>query len=193
MDSLPEKPSNGTTAKWLVPLCCLACAVALHGMGRLGWCACGRPSPWTGDVLGSHLSQHLFDPYSFTHILHGFMFGGILYLLFSHRSLVFRFILVAAAECGWEILENSPIIIQRYRTLTSSFGYVGDSIANSFGDIICCSLGFWVSQKLGFRRSIVFFLATELILLLWIRDSLVLNIIMLFFPLESIKAWQLAR
>lgn len=193
MEAPPAPSCETPSARWLIPVCLLLCAVVLKTMSRLTWCACGEWNPWTGDVLGSHLSQHLFDPYSFTHILHGFMFGGLLSLVFSKRPLMFRFMLVVAVECGWEILENSPFIIQRYRTLTSSFGYVGDSIANSFGDIFCCSFGFWLSQKLGLRRSIVFFLATELILLLWIRDSLVLNIIMLFFPLESIKAWQLAR
>lgn len=143
-------------------------------------------------MLSAHNSQHLFDPYSFTHILHGFLFCGILGGLLGKRHEELHGSLAVVIEGLWELLENSPIIIERYRSVTFTFGYQGDSIVNSLGDILCCFTGFLIARRLGLKRGVVFFLLSELMLLLWIKDSLLLNILMLVHPIEAVKAWQLA-
>jgi len=179
---------------WLLIICTIGItALCLRGMGRLWWCACGLLNPWWGEAWSSHTSQHLFDPYSFTHILHGFLFCALLNNIFRSRALGFRLWSAVFLESLWEILENSPFIIARYRSVTASIGYSGDTVFNSIGDIICCTLGFIIANKLGFRRSLFIFLFVEVLLLLWIRDSLILNIIMLIHPFVGIKNWQIGR
>jgi hypothetical protein len=139
----------------------------------------------------SHTSQHLFDPYSFTHVLHGVLFFWLAGLIFERLAIEWKFLIAIIVECIWEIFENSPYIIQKYRENTASLDYFGDSVANSVGDVIACAIGFIVAAKLGVWRSLVFFVLTELFLLLWIRDSLLLNIIMLVYPLDGVKSWQM--
>jgi hypothetical protein len=165
----------------------------LHHQGRLWWCACGSPFLWDGDIWSSHTSQHLFDPYSFTHVLHGVMFCGLIALVVPRVKLVWQLLMVTGIESLWEVLENSQFIIHRYRTVTMGLGYEGDSIANSLSDIMCCALGFMVARHLGLKRSAVFFAATELVLLVWIRDNLTLNILMLTWPIDAIKSWQMVH
>jgi hypothetical protein len=168
-------------------------ALELHNQGRIWWCACGHISPWVGDIWSSHASQHLIDPYSFTHVLHGVIFCGLTWLLFRRFSLVWQLWIATLAECAWEIIENSQCIIQRYREATMSLGYEGDSIANSLGDILCCAAGFVMARFIGFRWSLVVIVVTELVLLVWIRDNLTLNILMLIHPVEAIKTWQMVH
>ena len=165
----------------------------LRLMGRAFWCACGKMNLWVGDAWSSHTSQHLFDPYSFTHILHGFLFCAILTLLFSRKTFEFRLWCAITLESAWEILENSNLVIQRYRTMTSAFGYEGDSIVNSLGDILSCTVGFMTARKLGFRRALVVFIAIEVALLYLIRDNLILNIVMLMYPSDTLKNWQIGH
>jgi hypothetical protein len=93
----------------------------------------------------------------------------------------------------WEVFENSNFIIQRYRAETASLGYQGDTIVNSFGDILCAVVGFMIAQRLGFRRSLLLFVGLEIVLLIWIKDSLILEIVMLIFPVDAIKAWQMCH
>jgi hypothetical protein len=169
----------------------LVMAVILYLMGQPLWCKCGGISPWSWDIWSSHNSQHLVDPYFFTHVLHGVVLCGLLYRLPRRVSDSSRFLTAVVLEAGWEILENSPTIIERYRAATISKDYFGDSIINSAGDLIACILGFLLARQLGVRRSIVFFLLTELILLITIRDCLVLNVLMLAYPSEVIKNWQM--
>jgi hypothetical protein len=165
----------------------------LRHQGRTWWCACHQYFPWAGDIWSSHNSQHLFDPYSFTHILHGFAFCWLLSLVLPRLSASWRLALATFLEAAWEIFENTEFVIQRYREETLALGYNGDSVFNSFGDILTCIAGFMIAQRLGFKRSAVVFVATELVLLVWIRDSLLLEILMLIYPLDSLKAWQMAR
>jgi hypothetical protein len=99
--------------------------------------------------------------------------------------------LAAAAECAWEVFENSTYVIEKYRENTASLDYFGDSIANSVGDVLACATGYLIAKKLGAWRSLIFFVLVELILLVWIRDSLLLNVVMLIYPSNAIKAWQL--
>ena len=168
----------------------MAMAIILHLMGQPLWCKCGGLSPWSWDIWSSHNSQHLVDPYFFTHVLHGVVLCGLLYWLPRSVSESSRFLTAVVLEAGWEILENSPAIIERYRAATISKDYFGDSIINSGGDLIACIVGYLLARQLGFRRSIVFFLLTELILLITIRDCLILNVLMLAYPSEVIKNWQ---
>jgi hypothetical protein len=167
--------------------------ILLRYMGRVWWCACGQYSLTTGDPLSAHTSQHVLDPYSFTHILHGVLFCGIFSWLFSQRPWEWRFSLAVLFESFWELIENSQFAIQRYRVVTSALGYQGDSISNSLGDMLSCMIGFQLAWVLGFRRSVFIFFLVEMVLLLWIKDCLILNIIMLVFPMEAIKAWQLGN
>ena len=174
-------------------LALLLTGAILRWMGRLPWCACEKPNLWVQDVLSSHLSQHLFDPYSVTHLLHGFLLCGFLALVASKYVWQLRLCMAILLECGWEMLENSKMVIDRYRTATAAFGYKGDSIANSLGDVISCTLGFLVARYLGLKRGLIVFLLTEIVLLFWIKDGLILNIIMLICPIEAIKSWQLGH
>lgn len=176
----------------VIGLILIATAVELHLQGRLWKCACPA-YVWTANAWGSQTSQLFFDPYSLTHILHGVMFAGLLALLFRRMPLSWRFVLATVIEAVWEIIENTNTVIQRYREATASLGYQGDTVLNSLGDIFCCGVGFMLASKLGWRRSIVLFFAVEAVLLFWIRDSLLLEILMLIHPIDSIKNWQMAR
>ena len=179
---------------WLVIAAILAAtAFLLQQQGRVWWCACGRLYPWAGDIWSSHNSQHWFDPYSFTHVLHGVLLCGLLAWLLPRLPLIWRLTLAIALEAMWEVLENSPAIIQRYREATIGLGYEGDSVANSMAAILCCALGFLLAQRLGLRRSAVLFVVTELVLLVWVRDNLTLNVLMLTCPIDAIKAWQMVH
>jgi hypothetical protein len=112
-------------------------------------------------------------------------------LLFKNLSGSWQFLIAIAAEAAWEVFENTNYIIDKYRENTASLDYFGDSIANSIGDVLACAVGFWIAFKLGLWRSIFFFIAVEAMLILWIRDSLLLNILMLIYPSEAIKQWQM--
>ena len=170
----------------------LATGLQLHNQGRLWWCAC-REFVWTSDAWGSRTSQTLFDPYSFTHILHGLLFCGLGALLIRGMEARGRFFVALAIESAWELIENTNTVIDRYREATAALGYHGDTVVNSLGDIVCCGIGFMIARRLGWRRSIILFAATEIVLLVWIRDSLLLEIIMLVRPVEAIRVWQMAH
>ncbi|MBF0544143.1 MAG: DUF2585 family protein [Candidatus Riflebacteria bacterium] len=159
--------------------------------GRFWFCSCGHFKLWIGEPCGSETSQHFLDPYSFTHILHGLICCGITALLLGKMSVEKRFLATLGMEAFWEMIENTNFFIYRYRTETLSLGYTGDTIINSFGDICCCCLGFIIARRLGLKWSIVAYAIIELALLFWIKDSLTLNILMLIYPIEAIKRWQL--
>jgi Protein of unknown function (DUF2585) len=170
----------------------LGTALTLRGQGRLWWCSCDYLLVWSGDPWSSDNSQHLLDPYSFTHLLHGFLLCGLLTLLVPWLSIVWRLWIAITIEAVWELVENSEFVIRRYREETAALGYHGDTIVNSLGDILVCGLGFIVAQRLGFRRAFVLFLLTEVTLAILIRDNLTLNIVMLIHPIEAVKQWQAA-
>ena len=178
--------------RWLVLGVGLILAVAvtyLRLSGRIWWCACGSPNPISLRI-DQHNSQHLFDAYSFSHVLHGVLFFGGLWLFRKRIPLAWRAAIAACIEIGWEVLENSPIIINRYREATVSLGYSGDSIFNSLGDFLSFMAGFYFARKLGLWWSIGFFLVVELLMLWLIRDNLTLNVLMLLWPIDAIKKWQ---
>jgi len=178
---------------WVAILLVLAGTVyRLRGQGRLWWCSCDYLLLWSGDPWSSDNSQHLLDPYSFTHLLHGFVLCGLLALLVPRLAPAWKLCLAVSLEALWEVVENSEFVIRRYREETAALGYHGDTIVNSLGDILACALGFVLAGRLGLRPTLALFAVTEVALLILIRDSLLLNIIMLVYPIEAIKAWQAA-
>lgn len=185
------KPDR-TVALQIVTACVivLLMIVLLRAQGRLFICACGEVQIWTSDTCSSNNSQHLLDPYSFTHVLHGVMFFWLITLLFRRMARGRQVLLALLLEAVWEVIENSSFIIDRYRTATAALGYQGDTVVNSIGDLLCALVGYLIARKLGVRRSLILFLLVELILILWIHDSLLLQILMLLRPIEAIKLWQ---
>lgn len=173
-----------------IALITAATAVALWWLGRRWWCACGESWLVTAEAYDRHTSQHLLDPYSVTHVLHGIGFWWIVWPFARQRSDAWRGIAVMLLEAAWEVLENTPAIIARYRTETAALGYEGDTIVNALADSACCGVGAWLAAWTGFRWSLVVFIAAELLLAWWIRDNLTLNIQMLLWPLESVRVWQ---
>ena len=171
-------------------------AFILFSMQRPPICACGTIKLWHGVVESAENSQHLADWYTFSHIIHGFIFYGAAHLLWRKWRLFdgapTRWALPIAVimEASWEILENSPLIIDRYRAVTVSFGYSGDSIVNSLADIGWMALGFWAAAKLPWKATLALAIAFELMTLAIIRDNLTLNVLMLVHPVEAIKVWQ---
>lgn len=170
----------------------IAAIFVLRFEGRVWWCQVGDYSPWAWNIWSGHNSQHLIDPYSFTHILHGILEFWLIGLVFRRVPLAWRMLIAVMIEGAWEIAENSSYIINRYREETISLEYFGDSVINSISDILCCIAGFVIAYKLRFWKSLGLFIATEIVLIFWVRDSLIINLIMLIYPLSSIKAWQMA-
>ena len=168
-------------------------AIALRLEGRSWWCSCGEPRIWIADAWGPHNSQHLADPYSFTHLLHGLVFWSLLSWLAPRLAAVWRGVAAIGIEAAWEVAENATWVIERYRTATAAIGYSGDTVLNSLGDTAFCAVGLVVAQWLGWRRSAIVFLLTEAVLLVWIRDSLLLNVLMLVYPIDAIRQWQLGH
>jgi len=165
----------------------------LRREGRLWICSCGQFLIWAGKVCSSNNSQQFLDPYSFTHVLHGFLYCWLMTWLLPRLTPARRLWLAVTVAALWEVFENSNFIIQRYRADTASLGYQGDTIVNSFGDMLCAVAGFIIAQRLGFPRSLVLFLVLELVLLVWIRDSLLLEVLMLAHPVSAIRAWQMCQ
>jgi hypothetical protein len=167
-------------------------ALVLRSQGRLWLCSCDYLLLWSGDPWSSDNSQHLLDPYSFTHVLHGFVFCGLVALVLPRLTEVWQLWFAVSIEAVWEVFENSEFVIRRYREETAALGYQGDTIVNSLADILLCGLGFVLAHRLGFRRTFALFVLTEITLAIWIRDNLSLNVLMLIYPIEAVKVWQAA-
>jgi hypothetical protein len=161
-------------------------------MGRSPLGPDGRFGFWETDIWSSENSQRLADPYSFSHFVHGVLFFAGLWLVARRLPVSMRLLIALAIEAGWEILENSPLIIDRYRAATIAVGYVGDSVLNSLSDVVMMTLGFLFARRVSPRVSAATVVAMELLCLLWVRDNLTLNVVMLLHPLEAIKVWQSA-
>jgi hypothetical protein len=162
------------------------------GMGRSPLGPDGRFAFWESNIWSSAQSQRLADPYSFSHVVHGLLFYAILWLVARRMPARYRFVIAVLLEASWEVLENSPIIIDRYRAVTIALGYEGDSVLNSMSDVLMMSLGFVLAWRARVFISVAAVLVMEVGCLLWVRDNLTLNIVMLVHPIEAIKAWQMS-
>ncbi len=156
-------------------------------------CTCGEFAIWISDWCSSNTSQQLLDPYSLTHILHGFLFFWLMALLFKRVPGAWQFWLALLLESAWEVFENTSFVINKYRTETAALGYQGDTIVNSLGDLACALIGFLIARRLGLWRSLILFVLVEVVLTVWIHDSLLLQILMLVRPVAAIKLWQVCR
>ncbi len=181
--------------RWIIAILIAVLAVTGGielGMGRLPLGPDGRFGLWEGDIWSSENSQRLADPYSFSHLVHGMLFYGFLWLVGRKLPVRYRFLIALAVEAGWELLENSPLIINRYREATIALGYAGDSVLNSLSDILMMTLGFLFAYRVPMRVTVAAIIVMEVGCALWVRDNLTLNVIMLIHPVAAIKAWQMA-
>lgn len=173
-----------------------AIAVTLLWMGRTPICECGTVKLWWGVVQSSENSQHIADWYAFSHVIHGLLFYFFAHILwrkwklFGGKPAIWALPIAVAFEGFWELLENSPLIIDRYRAVTASFGYSGDAVINSVADLGFMVLGFWIASRLPWKASLAMAIAFELFTLFMIRDNLTLNVLMLVWPIDAVREWQ---
>ena len=165
-------------------------ALWLLWIGREPICTCGYVKLWHGETMSSENSQHLADWYTPSHILHGLVFYGGLWLVARRISVAWRFSIATLIECAWEIVENSDAIIERYRAVTISLDYYGDSVVNSAADVVAMWVGWFLAGRLPVWASVAIFIGAELLTAWIIRDGLMLNVVMLLYPLEAILEWQ---
>jgi hypothetical protein len=171
----------------------LLAAVWLLWIGREPWCTCGYVKLWHGEVVSSENSQHLTDWYTPSHVLHGFAFYALLWLVARRLSFGWRLAIATAVEAAWEVIENSDAIIERYRAVTISLDYYGDSVLNTVADIGAMMLGFWLASRLPVWVTVTLFVLAEGVTIWLIRDGLLLNVLMLAYPLDAVATWQAAR
>ena len=167
-----------------------ATAAGLLAMGRVPICTCGTVELWHGDTMSAGNSQHLTDWYTPSHVLHGLLFYAALRWLAPRWRLGWRLVAATLVEAGWELLENSPAIIERYRAATISLNYTGDSVVNALADIIAMWAGFALARRLPVWASVALFVAAEVVTTAVIRDGLILNVLMLLWPLAAVRGWQ---
>ena len=182
------------SANKILPALCVAIVVAtaltLYLMGRIPICACGTVELWYPSASGPGTSQHIADWYSFSHLIHGFIFYGLTWLLLRRQPIAARLLIALFIECGWEIVENTSFVIERYRENTVSLDYDGDSILNSVSDILFMVLGFLLARKMPVLLTVAIAVGLELWVGYVIRDNLTLNVLMLLWPIEAVREWQ---
>ncbi len=168
----------------------VAMTASLIGLGRNLICQCGYVKLWHGEVISSENSQHILDWYSPSHVLHGLIFYMALHFLLPRMNIGWRLVLAAVVEAAWEIVENTSWIIDKYREDTIALDYYGDSVLNSASDMAMMVVGFFIAARAPVWLSVCLFIAAELFVGLIIRDGLLLNIIMLLYPLDWVRQWQ---
>jgi hypothetical protein len=183
---------NSRRAAIAAVLLIVIAAGVLLAMGRHPICTCGTVEYWVGGRDSPKTSQMLADWYSFSHIVHGLLFYGALWLVARRWPIEWRFFTALVVEASWEIVENTPMVIDRYRTATAALGYNGDSVINSVSDILMMAVGFFAARKLPPWAAFALLLVLELIPLYVIRDNLALNVWMLLWPNQAVGAWQAA-
>ena len=185
-----------TSWKWQVwafaALAIVATAASIElAMGRVPICTCGYVKLWHGVVNSSENSQHITDWYTFSHVVHGLGFYGLLWVVARRLPPGARFVLAVLLEASWEVLENTPLVINRYRAATISLDYYGDSVLNSMSDIVAMMAGFAFARKARVWASAAVAVGLETMMAIVIRDNLTLNIVMLLHPFEAIRRWQM--
>ncbi len=181
-------------APWLASAgAAVALGLTIHLMGRDLICPCGYVRLWHGETPSAEGSQHLFDWWTFSHVIHGFLFYLLLHLVAPRWSLGWRLFAATLIEVAWEIFENTEHTIERYRTGTIAVDYNGDSVLNSIADVGVMMLGFLLASRLPVRVSVVLVVAMEAFTGFFIRDGLLRNIVTFIYPAESILDWQRAR
>ncbi|OGC84855.1 hypothetical protein A3F55_00015 [Candidatus Adlerbacteria bacterium RIFCSPHIGHO2_12_FULL_53_18] len=165
-------------------------ALALYFLGQPTFCECGRISLWANEVLSPENSQQFFDWYTFSHVIHGFLFYWLATLLFPRLPVGARLLIAVGVEAGWEVFENTPMVIEHYRQQALAQGYIGDSILNSVMDTLSAVLGFFLAWRLPVWATVLLAAGLEGFVLYMIRDSLVLNILGFFLQPEFISKWQ---
>lgn len=165
----------------------------LYWIGREPICKCGYIKLWHGQVISSENSQHISDWYTPSHIIHGFLFFGALWLVARRLSFGWRLVIATFIEAAWEILENSEAVIERYRAVTISLDYYGDSVLNTVADILAMVLGFYLAARLPVWVTVALIILFEAVTIAIIRDGLALNVLMLVYPLDVVADWQAGR
>lgn len=175
----------GMAAIWVVQ------GITLWLFGQPAISASGHIMLWTGQVLGSENSQQITDWYTFSHVLHGILFYGLLWLIFPRMPVWWRLVLAMGIEVSWEILENTPFVINQYREQALAQGYSGDSILNSLSDTIAMIGGFFVARRLPVWGAVAVVLVFELFTMYMIRNGLFLNILGFIHHFDFITEWQM--